>query len=76
MDFVAGLQPELAIITNESNPADLNKIKEIAKNVENASLINKNILVAIANPAVAEVKELKAQILELKAKIKEAKYIS
>jgi len=31
MDFVAGLQPELAIITNESNPADLNKIKKKRK---------------------------------------------
>ena len=39
MDFVAGLQPELAIITNGSNPADLNEAEEIAKNVESASLI-------------------------------------
>ena len=75
IDFVAGLQPELAIITNGSNPADLNKVKEIAKNVESVSLINKNVIAAVTNPAVAEVKKLKAQILELKAEIKEAKYV-
>ncbi len=75
MDFIAGLRPELAIITNGSNPADLDEVEEIAKNVESASLINKNIIAAVMNPAVAEVKELKAQILELKAKIKEAKYV-
>ncbi len=75
MDFVAGLRPELAIITNGSNPADFDKAEEIAKNVESASLINKNVIAAATNPATAEVKELKAQILELKAKIKEAKYI-
>ncbi len=46
------------------------------KNVESISLINKNILAAVTNPAVAEVKELRAQILELKAEIKKAKYIS
>src|SRR6266498_2325355 len=75
MDFVAGLRPELAIITNGSNPADLDKVEEMAKNVKSASLINKNVIVAATNPAVAEVKELKAQILELKAEIKEAKYV-
>ncbi len=74
MDFVAGLRPELAIITNGSNPADLDEAEETAKNVESASLINKNIIAAATNPATAEVKELKAQILELKAEIKEAKY--
>src|SRR6266511_1945816 len=76
IDFVAGLRPELAIITNGSNPADLNEVEETAKNVENASLINKNVIVVATNPAVAEVKELKAQILKLKVKIKEAKYVS
>ena len=76
MDFIAGLRPELAIITNSSNPADLDKAEEIAKNVESASLINKNVIAVVINLAVAEVKELKAQILELKAEIKEAKYIS
>ncbi len=75
MDFVAGLRSELAIITNGSNPADLDEAEETAKNVESASLINKNVIAAATNPATAEVKELKAQILELKAKIKEAKYV-
>ncbi len=76
MDFVVGLRPELAIITNSLNPADLDEVKETAKNVENASLINKNVIAAATNPAVTEVKELKAQILELKAEIKKAKYVS
>src|SRR6266511_1408509 len=74
IDFVAGLQPELAIITNGSNPADLDEAEETAKNVESASLINKNVIAAATNPT-AEVKELKAQILKLKAEIKEAKYV-
>jgi len=65
----------LAIITNGSNLADLDKVEETAKNVESASLINKNVIAATTNPATAEVKELKAQILELKAEIKEAKYV-
>ncbi len=65
----------VAIITNGSNPADLDEAEEIAKNVENASLINKNMIAAATNPAIAEVKELKAQILELKAEIKKAKYV-
>src|SRR6266511_3975820 len=73
MDFVAGLRPELAIITNGSNPADLDEAEETAKNVKSASLINKNVIAAATNPATAEVKELKAQILELKAEIKEEK---
>jgi len=51
-------------------------MEETAKNVESASFINKNMIAAVINPAVAEVKELKAQILELKVKIKEAKYVS
>ncbi len=76
MDFIAGLQTKLAIITNGSNPTDLDEAKKIAKNVESASLINKNILVATINPVTAEVKELKVQILKLKAKIREVKYIS
>ena len=75
MDFVAGLRPKLAIITNGSNPADLDEVEKIAKNVESASFINKNVITAVTNPVTAEVKELKAQILELKAKIKEAKYV-
>ncbi len=76
MDFVAGLRPEVAIITNGSNPADLDEAEETVKNVESASLINKNVIAAAINPAAAEVKKLKAQILELKAEIKEAKYVS
>jgi len=76
MDFVAGLQPELAIITNNSNPVDLDEAEETAKNVESASLINKNVIATATNSAIAKVKELKAQILELKAEIKEAKYVS
>src|SRR6266540_7128146 len=75
MDFIAGLRPELAIITNSSSPADLDKAEEIAKNVNSASLINKNVIAAATNPGIAEVKELKAQILELKVEIKEAKYV-
>ena len=75
IDFVARLQPELAIITNGSNLADLDKVKEIAKNIKSVSLINKNIMIAVLNPAVAKVKELKAQILELKAEIRESKYV-
>src|SRR6266540_2398605 len=76
MDFVAGLRPELAIITNSFNPADLDEAEKTAKNVESVTLINKNVIAAATNPATAEVKELKAQILELKAEIKEAKYVS
>ncbi len=76
IDFVAGLRPELAIITNGSNPVDLDKAKKTAKNVKSASLINKNVIAAATNPAIAEVKKLKAQILKLKAKIKESKYVS
>ncbi len=60
IDFIAGLQPELAIITNRSNPADLDEVEETVKNVKSASLINKNVIVAAINPAVAKVKELKA----------------
>src|SRR6266540_2453003 len=75
MDFVAGLRPELAIITNGSNLADLDEVEKTAKNVESASLINKNVIEAATNPATAEVKELKVQILELKVEIKEAKYV-
>src|SRR6266542_243586 len=74
MDFVVELRSELAIITNGSNPTDLDEVEEISKNVESVSLINKNVIAAAINPATAEVKELKAQILELKAEIKEAKY--
>src|SRR6266540_1379154 len=76
MDFVAGLWPEIAIITNGSNPADLDEAEKTAKNMESASLINKNVIAAATNPTVAEIKELKAQILELKAEIKEVKYVS
>ncbi len=75
MDFVAGLRPELAIITNGSSLADLDEAEETAKNVESVSLINKNVIALATNPFTAEVKELKAQILELKAEIKEAKYV-
>jgi len=76
MDFVVGLWPELAIITNGSNPTDLDEAEETAKNVESTSLINKNVIAVVTNLAVAEVKELKVQILELKAEIKEVKYVS
>ncbi len=60
IDFVAGLRPELAIITNDSNPADLDEAEETAKNVESTSLINKNVIAAAISPATAKVKELKA----------------
>jgi len=76
MDFVAELRLELAIITNGSNPADLDEAEKIAKNVESVSLINKNVIAIATNPATTEVKKLKAQILKLKAEIKEAKYVS
>ncbi len=33
MDFVAGLWPKLAIITNSFNPADFDEMEETAKNV-------------------------------------------
>src|SRR6266498_3103346 len=75
IDFVAELRPELAIITNSSNLADLDEAEKTAKNVESASLINKNVIAAATNPVTAEVKELKVQILELKAEIKEVKYV-
>ncbi len=75
MDFIAGLWLKLAIITNSSNSADLDEAEETAKNIESASLINKNVIVNVINSAVVKVKELKAQILELKAEIKEAKYV-
>ena len=75
IDFIAGLWPELAIITNGSNPADLDEAEEMAKNIESASFINKNVIAATTNPTVAEVKEFKAQILELKAEVKKAKYV-
>src|SRR6266542_2687070 len=60
MDFVAGLRPELAIITNSFNPADLDEAEKIVKNVESTSLINKNGIAATTNAVTAEVKELKA----------------
>ena len=50
MDFVAGLRSKLAIITNSSNLADLDKVEEMAKNVKSASLINKNVIAAAINP--------------------------
>jgi len=61
---------------NRSNPVDLDEAEKTAKNVESASLINKNVIMAATSPASAEVKKLKAQILKLKAKIKKAKYVS
>src|SRR6266540_3150617 len=57
MDFVAKLRLELAIITNSSNPADLDETEEMAKNIESASLINKNVIAVATNPATVEVKE-------------------
>jgi len=48
----------------------------MAKNIESVSLINKNVMVALTNSAVVEVKKLKAQILELKAELRESKYVS
>ncbi len=76
IDFVVGLRTELAIITNGSNLADFDEVKEMAKNVKSTSLINKNVMAVATNLTVAEVKEFKVQILELKVEIKEAKYIS
>jgi len=59
IDFVIGLRIELAIITNRLNSANLNKIKEMAKNMKSTSLINKNILAASIILVVIEVKKLK-----------------
>jgi len=50
-------------------------VKKTAKNVKSVSLINKNVITAATNPAIAEVKKLKDQILELKAEIRESKYV-
>jgi len=52
MDFIIGLWIDLTIITNGSNSTDLNEVKKIAKNVENASFINKNVMAAITNLAI------------------------
>ncbi len=59
IDFVVGLQSELAIITNSSNPMNLDEVEETAKNVESASFINKNMIAAATDPTIAEVKKLK-----------------
>ncbi len=75
IDFISELWIELAIITNRLNSVDLNKVKKIAKNVESASLINKNVMVAATNLIVVEVKELKTQILKLKTELRKSKYI-
>ncbi len=75
IDFVIGLRIELAIITNRLNSANLNKIKEMAKNMKSTSLINKNILAASIILVVIEVKKLKVQILKLKVELKESKYV-
>ncbi len=75
MDFISELRINLAIITNRSNPADLNEVEKMIKNIENASLINKNIMAAVTNPVVTEVKKLKAQILKLKTELRESKYV-
>ncbi len=75
MNFIAGLRLELAIITNGFNSTDFVKIEKIAKNMKNASLINKNMLASASNPAIAKIKKLKAQILELKVELMKLKYI-
>ncbi len=71
IDFISGLQTDLVIITNKSNPAGLDEAEEMAKNIESISFINKNVMAVITNLAVMEVKELKAQILKLKVKLRE-----
>ena len=68
MDFVTELWSELAIITNGSNPADLDEAEKTAKNIESASLINKNVIAVTTNPAVTEVKELKLRFWSWKLK--------
>ncbi len=75
MDFIIELRIKLAIITNRSNLADLDKAKKMAKNMKNANLINKNMIAISTALAVTEVKKLKVQILKLKVKLKESKYI-
>jgi len=75
IDFIFELQIDLAIITNRLNLMNLNKVDEMVKNVKSASLINKNVMAAVINLTVVEVKELKPQILELKVKIRELKYV-
>ncbi len=59
MNFIVELWTDLAIITNGSNSADLDEVKEMAKNIKSVSLINKNVMAVITNPVVTEVKELK-----------------
>ncbi len=54
---------------------NLNKVEKMAKNIENASLVNKNVFTTIATPVIMKIKKLKAQILKLKAKLKESKYV-
>ncbi len=75
IDFVSELWTELAIIINGSNLVNFDEVKEMAKNIKSASLINKNVMTVVVNWTISEVKKLKAQILELKAEIKKAKYI-
>ena len=75
IDFISELQTDLAIIANESNLTDLDKVKEMAKNIKSISFINKNIMAAVTNPVVTEVKKLKAQILKLKTELRESKYV-
>ena len=41
MDFVVGLRSELTIITNSSNPADLNEVKKTAKMLRVPALLTK-----------------------------------
>jgi len=39
---------------------DLNEVEKIAKNMKNASFINKNVMAVAMISAIAKVKELKA----------------
>ncbi len=49
----------MTIITNGSNLTDLNKAEETVKNIENASLINKNVLVTTITSVVIKIKDRK-----------------
>ncbi len=50
----------MLLITNNINLTNLNKMKEIIKNIENANLINRNILSNTTANNSVEVKKLNA----------------
>ncbi len=69
MDFIAGLQIDLAIITNGSNLIDLDKAEKMAKNVKSASFINKNVMVSSNKSSSDGSKGAKSLNFEIKSKV-------